>query len=149
MLYRNIKFSENGVKFDESIADSLEYFWGKRLPADYKKFLCEINGGDPDESHSVFKINDLEGYSNVRMFFGIVPNKWRNIFCTHHIPINTLAIGCDDCGNLILISVYGKDRGKVYFWDHENQCNSDGNPDYRNMILLANSFNDFLDSLHE
>ncbi len=65
------------------------------------------------------------------------------------IPNSFFPIAYDSCGNLICIPVKGPDRGKVYFWDHEMEAADDEEPSYDNLTLIADSFEDFFNSLHE
>ena len=51
-------------------------------------------------------------------------------------------------GNQICIAVTGEDKGKLFFWDHENERDLDKNPnDFGNVYLIANSFEEFVESL--
>ncbi len=52
---------------------------------------------------------------------------------------------------MICLGIKGKRRGKVYFWDHEDEFddNGEGRQDYGNVYLLANSLDEFLNKLHE
>jgi hypothetical protein len=60
-------------------------------------------------------------------------------------------ISYDSFGNLILIAIKNADRGKIYFWDHEMEAdpNQGEVPDYSNLTLIADSFDEFINSLHD
>ena len=148
MLYKNIEFKNNGVPVDQSIINSLNFFWGGKLPSDYFNFLSVVNGGIPDSSHSIFQTESFAG-SHLRTLFGITPDRYMNIFKHYNIPKNMIAIGDDDYGNLILLAVTMQDRGKVYFWDHELACEDDEEPGYENLTLIADSFDKFLSMLYK
>ncbi|MEO7734310.1 MAG: SMI1/KNR4 family protein [Kofleriaceae bacterium] len=60
-------------------------------------------------------------------------------------PEDTLPIACDPFGNVVLIGLSGDKRGKVYFWDHENEA--EGGPDWSNIDLVADSFDSFMSGL--
>lgn len=62
------------------------------------------------------------------------------------IPDNMFPIANDDLGNLILV-VKRPERGKVYFWDHEMEVAEGEIPDYSNLTLISDSFDDFINSL--
>lgn len=55
--------------------------------------------------------------------------------------------GMTPFGNLILLSLKNADRGKIYFWDHEMEANEGEIPDYSNLTLIANSFEECITSL--
>jgi len=53
----------------------------------------------------------------------------------------------DPFGNAICLAVRGDGKGKVYFWDHENEPSDgwDGSVEGAgNVQLLANSFSEFV-----
>ena len=56
-----------------------------------------------------------------------------------------ISIACDSCGNDILLCVDNTNFGRVYFGDHDML---DPETDYLGLSLIANSFTDFVNSLH-
>ncbi|MGL5784970.1 MAG: SMI1/KNR4 family protein, partial [Alphaproteobacteria bacterium] len=92
--------------------------------------------------------------SLVHFFLGIIPKKQANLLFImnmylERIPLNTIPIANDQNGNLVLLSVKGSDRGKIYFWDHEMEADTDHGetPDYSNLTLVADSFDEFIQNL--
>lgn len=137
----------------EHILKVLELYWGFGLPMEYRSFLLKHNGGEPVEDIFNFK-DDKENGSDVRFFLGIYPDEHRNLLeylktYNGRIPKNLFPIAYDSCGNLICISTMGSDRGKIYFWDHEMEAYEVEEPDYSNLTLIADSFDEFLNSLHD
>ena len=65
------------------------------------------------------------------------------------MPEELVPIAHDPGGNQICIAVAGPKTGAVYFWDHEEEADDDETPGYDNVYLIANSFNEFLNSLTE
>jgi hypothetical protein len=67
------------------------------------------------------------------------------------IPRELLWIMDDPCGNAICVGIIGSYRGRVYFWDHEREPDSDewdGSADSaENITLLTNSFTEFVAGL--
>ena len=67
------------------------------------------------------------------------------------IPKELVWITDDPFGNAICLSILAEHRGRVYFWDHENEPDADkwdGSIETAgNIDLLANSFKDFLSGL--
>jgi hypothetical protein len=138
----------------EHILKVLEKYWDISLPKEYRSFLIHHNGGEPEKSCFNFKDQKKEG-SDVRFFLGIYPDNDRDLLnkikiYENRIPKNTFPIACDSFGNLIIISVKNKDRGKIYFWDHEMEANTEAGEiaDYTNLTLIADSFDEFINGLH-
>jgi hypothetical protein len=67
------------------------------------------------------------------------------------MPNEVLWIMDDPFGNAICLTVKGQNRGRVYFWDHEDEPDEewDGTiEDTPNLQLLADTFADFVAGLH-
>lgn len=148
----NIK-DDHPETLPEHILRVLERYWGFALPKDYRRFLLTHNGGEPEPDYFNFKHDKSDG-SDVRFFLGIYPDEHNDLL--DHLKMyngrlskNIFPIAYDSCGNLICISVTGPDRGKVYFWDHEMEADEGEEPDYSNLTLIADSFDEFINSLHE
>src|SRR5271170_1642923 len=101
--------------------------WGFRYPEEYRKFLLQYNGAEP-EPRSGFDIEDPAAYggSNVRNFLGINDSDFDNLIDYLETYEDRICkwlhpIAYDSGGNLILIGISGPNRGKVYFWDHERE----------------------------
>ncbi len=144
---------DNGVLEDKALK-AIEQLWGFQLPLEYRKFLLEKNGGIPKLTRFWFK--NKEDGSCVSSFFGIVKDFNDNLllkqkYSGDRVPNNTLPIARDVYGNFILLSVKGEDRGKIYFWDHEQEADTDRGeaPNYSNLTLIADSFEEFVEGLSE
>jgi hypothetical protein len=57
------------------------------------------------------------------------------------IPPSALPIASDIAGNLLCMDFKGNHSGRIYFWDHELECDLNG---YDNLSLVANSFSTLL-----
>ena len=147
----DLRFTHPGTLSDQ-ILKVLERYWELKLPDPYRNFLLLNNGGEPKTSYFSFKNGN--GGSDVRFFLGIYPDK-DNDLLNHlkiykgRLPQNVFPIAYDSGGNLILISVKGPDRGKVYFWDHEMESGEGEEPDYSNLTLIADSFTEFIENLKD
>jgi hypothetical protein len=144
------------MKFDELneplIIDELSYFVKNNIiiPDVYKKFLIEYNGGRPENSLIYFLEN--KNGTILSCIFGFTKDRYcslRRYNSTYagRIPRNTLAIADDVGGNVIVMSVSGDDYGKIYFWDHEMEFDQGVEPDYANLTLVADSFDEFINNL--
>lgn len=123
------------------------------LPASYKEFLLKFNGGRPTPHHYLVPGWHYQ-HSLVNDFYGIVPGQYNDLeenieLLEDRLPKGFIPIADDPGGNCILISLDGETRGRVYFWDHENEP-EDATDDliaYSNIYLLANDFDQFLNNL--
>ncbi len=133
---------------DDQFVITIEQFFRFKLPQSYKLFLYKSNGGVTKNKFFLLRNNVKEG-SVLDRLFGLTAKQYYNMLVYYRdystrIPINTLPIGCDPGGNIILLSVKGEDYGKVYFWDHEMETDP---PDYSNLTLIADSFDEFINGL--
>jgi hypothetical protein len=157
----NVTISYHGIEFEnaypylnEHIIHPIEKFLDVNFTKDYKDFLLNVNGGRPNKAAFKF-INNNNG-SIVQQFYGINENgNYGNLLQQYkynrfRIPNNMIHIGSDCGGNQILLSIKNPDRGKVYFWDHELEADTDNGevPSYDNLTLIANSFDEFLSKLY-
>jgi hypothetical protein len=92
----------------------------------------------------------------MQVFFGIDPSDSDDLdrVCevyTDRVPPDLLPIASDSFGNVICVGIRGKRRRRIYFWDHEDEFddNGQGRQDYGNVYLLADSFDEFLGKLRE
>lgn len=146
-------FDEGLISTDEVVNISYLNKVAWFLPKDFRNFLkyvgdrgymisAVIEGREDDFSVEYIKgING--GYSTIledkKMLKGRIPKR-------------LIPFADGPFGNLYVISVRGKDKGSVYYWDHEleydeeqDDCRLD---DYfGNLTKLANSFTEFVSSL--
>lgn len=124
---------------------------GTSLPADYRAFLHQYNGGQPQPTG--FCIKENSDGSGVNQFYGLHDGpRWFSIDgCTNAewgVPSELLPIGDDGLGNLICIGSRGKYAGEIYFVDHDIHPYHE--PDsFEGVTKIANSFSDFITSLYE
>lgn len=112
---------------EESI-NQLEEKIESRLPENYRKFLLEFGviGFEKTLKVKILKKEFIEEFVSIELFFGFTEDEEYNIttltFDTYsgRIPDETIPIGQDPNGNLFLLSFIGKNKGKVWFWDHEH-----------------------------
>jgi cell wall assembly regulator SMI1 len=137
---------------EEARLQKVEEDLGAALPEDYRAFLREHNGGSPDPGGFVFA--DAKGpYTDsvVAWFFGIHDEEFNNLeeFRADYrgrLLDDFVPIALDPFGNLICLGVRGEARGKVYFWDHEEETDP---PSFANMNRVANSFSEFVSGLRD
>ena len=132
---------------------------GVPLPEPYKQFLQQFNGGRPEPAR--FRIEWREQpfakrfpYDGVHVLFGFQdgsPSDFlRNLQDYRaRIPEDTVPIGCDPGGNLLLLGLTGPNAGKVFLWVQDYEVEEGETPDYSNVGLIAPSFDEFLRSLYD
>lgn len=146
-----VALTVNVAKPDEAHVRALEARLGRSLPADYREFLLLHNGGRPRERVFEFVLrNGKPSDSAVDCFLalhdGASTNLERNLeILQGRIPPDVLPIADDPFGNVVLIGLDGSVRGRIYFWDHEEE--PDSQPDWSNIDLVADSFDSFMSVL--
>ena len=141
----------NKPKIDESRMRLLESRIGCGLPEDYREFLMLHNGGRPIERGFQFVMrNGKHSNSVIDWFLSLHDGEASNLeSCLENledrIPPDVLPIARDPFGNVVLIGLRGGARGKVYFWDHEEE--PDSQPDWSNIDRIADSFDAFMSGL--
>ena len=126
------------------------------FPQSFKDFLLINNGGRAEKN--VFPMLENEHDNNegvVSDFHGIdekayYSNLEKSILYSR-VPNDIFVFASDPFGNYICIGTEGQRYGKVYFWDHEGEAAAFGYDEawYENVYLIANSFEDFINSLYK
>lgn len=136
----------------ETTLDSLEDALAVKFPAEYRSFLLQFNGGEP--ASNCFHVPGLgDGAGAVRCFFGITARNKSTDLQTNavnmsgRLPEGFFPIAEDSCGNYICLRTKGKNKGAIYFWDHELESEDNKQPRLTNLTKVANGFEDFLSSL--
>lgn len=149
----NITILESKIQLHEEDILQLESQLGLSLPSDYRTFLLHHNGGHP-EPNAFRSKTILPGgeYDILAWFFCLQDGDMNDIRTVHNIfqgriPPNLLPIAEDPFGNLICLSSSGRDEGKILFWDHEQEIPEGLIPDYRNIYLIADSFDELVNGL--
>jgi hypothetical protein len=138
--------------------DQLEREIGATLPLDYRDFLLRSNGGSvggalwyseitSDGVKADAGVHHVGGFRE-QSYFSLVQN--RECY-SGRIPMELLWIMDDPFGNAICLGIARAYRGRIYFWDHEQEpdrADWDGQFETAgNIFLIANSFTDFVAGL--
>ena len=152
-----VKIAGSKRGLGEAVLTALERKLGIELPEEYRRFLLLHNGGKP--APAGFHYEDETGQytdSQVDRFLSVHEGKLANFaddFITYKVdekrmPDRLVPIATDPGGNVVCISVAGRDRGAIYFWDHEHEMDAadeeEGEPGESNVHLIADSFGEFL-----
>jgi len=88
------------------------------------------------------------------MFYGISSDAEYDLAHTlgtvaQYLPPSLFPIAEDSAGNLICLGVDASNRGKVFFWNHEEELDTDGDirQDYSNVYEVASDIDQFLSNL--
>ena len=130
--------------------DRLEDSLGETLPTEYRAFLIENNGAclTPDEiifpgKHEPYTLLDcMLGLHDAPESIDIVRKNVEFL-----IPEDALPIAEDHGGDLICIGLRGVHRGRIFYWQHDYSRPGVVDGDWHGMILLAESFNEFVASM--
>jgi hypothetical protein len=123
------------------------------FPEAFRSFILEHNGGKPVPSS--FKLSEKQGTDRIHHMYGLhngpsycrIDNNWK--VYKNRMPKSLVPIADDPFGNAICIGINGNDKGKVFFWDHENEGNKREQPFYGNVQIIAENFQTFLNELFE
>jgi hypothetical protein len=133
---------------------------GAALPDQYKRFLEKHNGGrlKPDTFPVKWDSNPECARrfpsDSVHYLFGMGDGD-DSEFLRHldlyrsRIPDDTVPVGMDPGGNLILLGIRDPNTNKVFLWVKDYEVEEGEPPDYSNVGLVAQSFDEFLKALYD
>jgi cell wall assembly regulator SMI1 len=138
----------------------LEHAIGCELPADYRAFLLEVNGGRTARSHRTFVMQRAGRHrdeTTLNTLFSLDdPDESRDLATSQlygedRLP-GGLEIGADDGGSPLVLVLSGPHRGEVWILDRVDPRPTGSNPrvewfDRRDVWKLADSFAEFMASL--
>jgi SMI1 / KNR4 family (SUKH-1) len=129
------------------------------LPADYRRFLLEVNGGRTAATHCTFTMRRgaRQTETTLNTLFSLDdPDESRDLatwqlYGEDRLP-GGLEIGADDGGSPIVLALAGPHRGEVWILDRVDPRPTGSNPrvewfDRRDVWKLADSFAEFMASL--
>ncbi|HIE00918.1 MAG TPA: SMI1/KNR4 family protein [Thiotrichaceae bacterium] len=146
-----IKIEEPGSQITLNDVKKLEKELEISLPKQYVDFLVHYNGGLPIPNYYPVEEHQ-ENILEMQVFFGIKRKiessclDWNFHEYKGYIPNNLFPIGCSSGNDLICLSLSGKDKGAVLFWDLMDEAEQSS---YSNVYKIANSFSEFLMCLCE
>ena len=134
----------------KSELEAFEDKLGIDLPADYRSFLLEHNGGDYPATVSTPYGLDNPKSAFIGVFYGLNAQDDFDLLDAYEVlceqlPLGILPIGDDDGGNEICLVVTEQDYGSIWFWHHELSQNTGWPP--LNSDRLADSFAELYGSL--
>ena len=125
---------------DEDDVRAFERVLGHPLPAGYRRFLLQHNGGKP--ANDEFEVPGRSP-TGVQYFFGLDADhgydlRWNLDVMADDLPAGVIPIGTDSGGNIVCLGIAGDRHDQVYFWIHDEAFR---------LILLATTFDGFVNGL--
>jgi hypothetical protein len=141
----NINKFGNATK--EMISE-FEQHIGFILPADYKKFLMDYNGGTAQKRYSTFFVEALGQEIPLDVLYRLNVDKFDlkklNDEYMDDLFENTIIIG-DDHGNGLFVLINSSKMKGVYYWDHSQYFEQSSKA--QNIYKISDDFQEFLDGL--
>lgn len=135
----------------EADLDQFERQVGVGLPLEYRRFLKEVNGGEPSEN----LLWDADKERVVNYLFSLTAPESSNFSIKKNLivyegrfPGELICIGSAGGGDLILLSVRGRKIGAIYYWDHNLEAEYEGGEYWDNIEYISDSLSEFFDMLH-
>ena len=137
-----VTYRERRSPASELLLERLERRVGCALPADYRSYLAEQDGGELSDNTEA--IREVFGLGEVSEFASM----WHELeVYADRVPYWLLPVASDQFGNLFAVSLRDEDNGSVWFWDHEEEADEGEPPTEANIKLMAPDWPTFLRSL--
>lgn len=129
---------------------------GVQLPDDYRRFMLQYNGGCPEPSGFDIRWEGTQTpapdwrTSSLSELYSVTEGEddsleyMNRVTFAGRIPKDTLAIGSDAGGNVLLLALGGPFAGKVLFWCKDYEVEEGDVPGYDNVGVIADSFGDLV-----
>lgn len=138
-----VTYVRPGTPADEAAVAVFERALGFQLPAEYRRYLLEVGGGALEAN--VLRSDERVGVQALLELGSSLEARRRTY--AERVPHGFLPIADDGCGNLLLLALGGRERGSVWFWDHEQEA-EEGEPATRdNLTRVADSVRGLLGGL--
>lgn len=145
----NIKMHDTQIQLTEGDILAAEKKLQRKIPIEYRNFLLQYNSGYP-EPRNFRRPPEGEIMDSVGCFYGLktsyginlewILEEYKDRMPAEMFPIAQVG-GCQIC-----LCTEGLNKGKVYFWDSEEEPEP-LQPNYDNLYYLADSLTDFFASL--
>ncbi|HYO55588.1 SMI1/KNR4 family protein [Archangium sp.] len=147
-----LQFTDGEASLTPETIQEAEQRLGRKFPEEYKRFLLKQHGGHPEPCEFAFVRQGQKDWGAVAYFLSLT-GEHENIAdylvsYEDRIPRDTIPIARDPGGNPILLTLGGKNQGKVYFWMREHEPEDpDEVQEYGYLGFVANSLDEFLGAL--
>jgi hypothetical protein len=147
--FGSIDWTRFGPAINPDDLNAFETRHGLKLPADYRTYLLEVNGGR--SLLTELPVPDWPGRAASGFdFLALLPGDnsldfWVNFYEGELPEGGFLAIANDAGGNFVLLGTEKPHVGEVYYWDSSPDWDLD--EETGTMFLVAESFTEFLSKL--
>ena len=137
-------------KATQEAVNNFEQQVGFEIPADYKQFLLEFNGGTTTVQNGKFYVEALDTLVSLDVLYGLdIDNEQLDLQKLHEehkegLHTNCIIIGNDTCAGKILL-IDNDDEQGIYFWDQG--WYADPSSQDENIYKVAESFQSFIEGL--
>lgn len=138
-----VRIVKKGKTISPEKLQEFEILFDDKLPTDFRKFLIDINGGEPEINE--FDIPTLKSSSGVNQFLSVEEIIDKKESMKERFLDEAWPIAHAEGGNYVCL-VSGKKAG-VYYWEHENEAEEGYPATFENMSKVADTFSDFFKSL--
>ncbi|MGE7601694.1 SMI1/KNR4 family protein [Peribacillus sp. NPDC097675] len=137
-------------KATQEAINNFEHHIGFEIPADYKQFLLEFNGGNTSVKHAKFYVEALDTHVSLDVLYGLdIDNEQLDLQKIHEehkegLHSNCIIIGKDTyVGKILLIE--NEDEQGIYFWDQG--WYADPSSQDENIYKVTETFQSFIEGL--
>lgn len=149
----SLHFYDEGAPLDDAQLDTFEQQVRVRLPAEYRAFLMEHNGGRVRPRKLRMEAGAYSTGS-VQYFLSVGPpthveQDWADLkdpACPRMPPEHIPIAECEG-GDYLTMVIDGPKRGQIFYWSHEEE--GDETYTYDNLYFVAASLEDLLAGLYE
>lgn len=145
-----MKFNGFG-KVTRSRIIEMEQKYGLSLPAEYRDFLLNNNGGIATKGNrATIVLQPILEEIDIEIMFGLGLEDCFDIDYWMHqyqdeLPPHSLLIGSDTLKGFIVLN-QTEDKYRVFYWDDER--NFKASTDERNVYIISNDFSQFIEMIH-
>lgn len=146
-----VSIEASHVQFNKNEINRFEKSSGLKLTKEYYDFLEKYNGGIPDSNNVELNNKVIQSFS-ITSFFGVGIDDNNDISkqfsrLNKRLPQGCLPIARTEGGNLICINLSQDKYGYIFLWNHETELLNEDTLTIENLLLVANSFVEFLDKV--
>lgn len=137
-------------KATQEAVNNFERYIGFEIPADYKQFLLEYNGGTTTDQNGKFYVEALDTFVSLDVLYGLdIDSEQLDLQKLHEVNkeglhTNSMIIGNDTCAGKILLINNDEEQG-IFFWDQG--WYADPSSQDENIYKVAESFKSFIEAL--
>lgn len=154
-----VNFALSGPKLTQTDIEHVERTLNWRLPPPYRRFLLEINGGDPSPNIVNFQ-GQGDQATNVQQLFIVraaderddLLAQWNFLqesLAFHFGEVRYLPFAIDPFGNYLCMAMQAPNEGAIYYWEFWKNVAPGYDPNPAALFFIAPDFDSFLAKLRD